>query len=190
MMNDSFGGESRPGQPVVINATVKWFNTRKGFGFLTTGDGADDVFVHVSTLEAAGISDIAEGMPVRCEVVRGPKGLQVSRMLEINGAPAAAGPLPRPRPMQAGGGWRDRDSERGNGPMPVTEAVEMEGTVKWYNGEKGFGFVIPADGGKDVFVHMSVLKRSGLPALLTDQPVRMMVVTTSKGREAKQIWLL
>lgn len=197
MMNDSFGGDDRSARPTVVDANVKWFNSRKGFGFVTPSDGSDDIFLHVSVLDAAGVDDVTEGMPIRCEVVRGPKGRQVSRLLEINGAPPAAGGAggggqPRPRPAP-GGGFRDRDRDSGGGGGGADSgapAVELEGTVKWYNGEKGFGFVAAADGGKDVFIHMSVLRRSGLPSLLADQPVRMMVVATPKGREARQIWLL
>ena len=58
------------------------------------------------------------------------------------------------------------------------------GTVKWFNSEKGFGFIQPQDGGKDVFVHISVLGPSGISHLAEGQPVNMRVVDTPKGREA------
>ncbi|MEM6933274.1 MAG: cold-shock protein [Pseudomonadota bacterium] len=45
------------------------------------------------------------------------------------------------------------------------------GTVKWFNSEKGYGFIAPDDGGKDVFVHVSAVKRSGLEELREDQKV-------------------
>ena len=45
------------------------------------------------------------------------------------------------------------------------------GTVKFYNGQKGFGFIQPADGGKDVFVHVSALERAGLSGLAEGQKV-------------------
>ena len=65
----------------------------------------------------------------------------------------------------------------------------MVGTVKWFNAEKGFGFVACDDGGKDVFLHVSVLERSGLAALGEGQAVTMRVVDTPKGREAVAISL-
>ena len=46
-----------------------------------------------------------------------------------------------------------------------------KGTVKWYNGQRGYGFIQPAGGGKDVFVHVSALERSGIPALNEGQKV-------------------
>jgi len=63
-------------------------------------------------------------------------------------------------------------------------ASELEGTVKWFNGQKGFGFVAAEDGGKDVFLHISVVDRAGIQVLPEGQPVRMRVVKTQKGREA------
>ena len=68
-------------------------------------------------------------------------------------------------------------------PDPST-AVAVGGTVKWFDDAKGFGFVASDDGGKDVFVHISVLGPSGIPHLAEGQPVNMRVVDTPKGREA------
>ncbi len=102
----------------------------------------------------------------------------------------------------AGGGGRggfgggDRGAPRGgprqfeDGPAPdMSNAVEMEGTLKWFKGEKGFGFVSPSDGGADVFLHRSTLRRVGLmPEML--QPgakLKMKVINSDKGREAAWI---
>ena len=68
-------------------------------------------------------------------------------------------------------------------------AVEMIGTVKWYNPDKGFGFITPESGGKDVFIHATVLERAGLGPLAEGQSVRMGVVQGAKGPEAGTISL-
>ena len=66
----------------------------------------------------------------------------------------------------------------------------MTGTVKWFKPDKGFGFVAPDDGGKDVFVHKSVVLRLGMAQLESGQRLKMKVHTASKGREATSIELI
>jgi len=58
------------------------------------------------------------------------------------------------------------------------------GTMKWFNSTKGFGFIAPATGGKDVFVHISALERSGLTSLADDQKVTYDVESGRDGRES------
>ncbi len=59
----------------MVKGTVKWFNERKGFGFLSQDDG-EDVFVHYSSIQGSGFKNLAEGQAVEFEVQTGPKGLQ------------------------------------------------------------------------------------------------------------------
>jgi cold shock protein len=68
--------------------------------------------------------------------------------------------------------------------------VEETGTVKWFNAEKGFGFIARDDGEKDVFVHVSALERSGLMSLAEGQPVLVDVVEGRKGLEAARVRLV
>ncbi len=64
------------------------------------------------------------------------------------------------------------------------------GTVKWFNQSKGFGFIQPDGGGKDVFVHATALARAGLSGLVEGQRVRMQIGQGKKGLEAHTIELL
>jgi CspA family cold shock protein len=57
------------------------------------------------------------------------------------------------------------------------------GTVKWFNAQKGFGFIQPDDGGKDVFVHISAVERAGLGSLREGQKIRYEVIT-DRGKQA------
>jgi CspA family cold shock protein len=68
-------------------------------------------------------------------------------------------------------------------------SVEETGTVKWFNVQKGFGFISPNSGGKDVFVHVSALERSGLTTLSEGQHVIVDVVEGRKGLEAARVRL-
>ena len=79
-----------------------------------------------------------------------------------------------------GGGGYDRGASSG-------PSEEVEGTVKWFNTTKGFGFVAPDNGGKDVFVHVTAVERSGTGPLAENQRVRMKVQQGQKGLEAVSI---
>ena len=67
--------------------------------------------------------------------------------------------------------------------------IEETGTVKWYNGMKGFGFIGPDRGGKDIFVHASALERSGVMGLVEGQRVTVNVAEGQKGPEAVSLRL-
>ena len=58
------------------------------------------------------------------------------------------------------------------------------GTVKWFNTTKGFGFIAPDSGGKDVFVHISAVERAGMTGLQDDQKVQYDLETGRDGRES------
>ena len=75
------------------------------------------------------------------------------------------------------------------GERDLSSAVDLTGTVKWFDDVRGFGFVASDDFGRDVFVHCSVLGRSGVSRLDQGQTVSMRVIETPKGREAVQVVL-
>ncbi|GAA2814410.1 cold-shock protein [Crossiella cryophila] len=62
-----------------------------------------------------------------------------------------------------------------------------KGTVKWFNGEKGFGFIAQADGGPDVFVHFSAIQGNGYRTLEENQPVEFEISQGPKGPQAEQV---
>jgi CspA family cold shock protein len=187
-----------PGPTKTIEAVVKWFNTTKGFGFIAPTDGSPDVFLHAAALEQAGLPPPAEGAKIKCEVGPGKKGPQVMRVHEVDGragtgggagGPSAGpggprGPRPPRGPGGGGGSFRERDD------VDLAGAIDVEGKIKWYSPEKGYGFVVANDGGKDVFVNAAVLRRSGVPSVDMDQSVRTSYVVTPRGREARYIRLL
>ncbi|MBX9739710.1 MAG: cold shock domain-containing protein [Beijerinckiaceae bacterium] len=170
------GGAAPTGTPV--DATVKWFKGDKGFGFVELGNGAGDAFLHIGALQSAGYETVPPGAKLKVLVGSGMKGAQVTRVLEVDTSTAA-----EVRPAA-----RSFDSPRPQRRMPdVSTATEISGTVKWFDDAKGFGFVASNDGGKDVFVHISILRPSGIAHLPEGQAVSMKVVETPKGREAVSI---
>ena len=163
-----------------IDAIVKWFNAEKGFGFVELADGADDVFLHAAVLEAAGHATVDPNSKLSVQVGVGQKGRQVIAVLAVDASNRTA-PRTNVRPS-AKASSRER-------PDPAT-ATSIEGTVKWFNPGKGFGFVACGDGEKDVFVHASIVERAGLRGLGEGQRLAMKVVKTQKGREAISITLI
>ena len=172
-----------------VSATVKWFNPEKGFGFVELKDGSGDAFLHVAVLESSGHGAVAPGTTLLVHKGQGQKGAQVTQVLEVDESTATPEAPRSDRPRSSGGGGgggfggpRLREDQ-------LASAVEMTGTVKWYNPAKGFGFVAVEDGGKDVFVHASVLERSRVGLLQDGQAVTLRVVQGQKGREAIEVSL-
>ncbi|AOX17059.1 hypothetical protein A0U89_07760 [Kozakia baliensis] len=169
-----------------VGANVKWFNSEKGFGFVELSDGSGDVFLHANALSSAGHDSVNPGATLSVRIGQGPKGRQVAEVLSVDESTAEA---PRPRGGQFGAAPRNNfGSPRPSRPAPdLSQAQEIRGIVKWYNATKGFGFITPESGGKDIFIHASALERSGLSALNEGQAVDVKVVQGQKGPEAAGI---
>ncbi|CCW17493.1 Cold shock protein CspA [Sphingobium indicum BiD32] len=160
------GGRGMPAQ-VVGEGTgvVKFFNGQKGFGFVVRDDGGEDVFVHISAVEQAGLTGLAEGQQLGFTLVD--RGGKVSATdLKIEGEPLPVtdrGPPREPREPRAGG-FGAPGGDRG-GPQRQLTGERASGTVKFFNAMKGFGFIQRDDGQPDAFVHISAVERAGMAAL-------------------------
>jgi CspA family cold shock protein len=71
--------------------------------------------------------------------------------------------------------------------MGLKDTVMAQGTVKWFNGEKGYGFIAPSDGSADVFVHFSAIQGSGYRSLDEGQTVEFDVTQGQKGPQAENV---
>lgn len=160
-----------------VEAKVKWFNAAKGFGFVTMTDGSPDAFLPMAILRRAGYDDVREGASITCEVGAGAKGPLVVNVLNVDNSTAAA-----PSSGPGGGG--------GSRPSAGRPAQSLEGAVKWFEPDKGYGFISPDGGGKDIFVHVTALRRSGVQTLGPGQRVRVDVVDGRKGLEADRVTLI
>lgn len=186
-----FGGPRRDASPGIAIGTakgvVKFFNAQKGFGFVVRDDGGEDVFVHISAVEQAGLTGLADGQPLEFTLTER-NGRVSATDLRIEGEPLPVEErAPRePReggfgdrpPRAAGGGFRDRDA------APVTTGERVEGTVKFFNGQKGFGFIQREDGGPDAFVHISAVERAGMSGLAEGQRVSFELEQDRRGKQA------
>ena len=158
------GGRGMPPQ-VVGEGTgvVKFFNAQKGFGFVVRDDGGEDVFVHISAVEQAGLTGLAEGQPLGFTLVD--RGGRISATeLKIAGEPM---PVEERAPRDGGfGGAGPRGAAGGaGGPQRHLTGEKATGTVKFFNAMKGFGFIQRDDGQPDAFVHISAVERAGMSSL-------------------------
>ena len=165
--------DSPSGPPV--GATVKWYNPDKGFGFVSLADGSGDAFLHVSVVERSGQGSVPPGATLEVRTGPGPKGPQVTELISVDASTASQEPPRRARPAY---------------PPADRPTVEETGTVKWYNAMKGFGFIGPDQGGKDIFVHASALERTGIMGLAEGQRVAVDVADGQKGPEAVSLRLI
>ena len=146
----SGGGDGAPrggGMPAQVVGTgqgkVKFFNVQKGFGFIQRDEGGEDVFVHISQVERAGLEGLAEGQELQFNLVD--RGGKISAAdLQVVGDVIAV-------PARA--------------PQRELTGDKATGTVKWFNSKKGFGFITRDDGKEDAFVHISAVERSGLQGI-------------------------
>lgn len=209
--------ENEQGGSGPIEAEVKWYNARKGFGFVLGPDG-QDVFFHASALTEAGIEPPETGDKLNCEIGTDRQGRRlVTRIHSVikgpgGGAGARGGFGDRPPRRDFGGGFGDRPPRRdfggppgggfggpragGFGDRPPRRdfnrdeggpTYAVSGTVKWFDQVRGFGFVTPDDGGQDVFLHSSVLQRAGKQDVQQGEKVALDVRDGQRGRQAVTI---
>jgi len=153
------GGASRPGgpprgggaggMPAQVVGTgqgkVKFFNTQKGFGFIQRDEGGEDIFVHISQVERAGLEGLAEGQELQFNLVD--RGGKISAAdLQVVGDVIKV-------------------EQKTTSPQRELTGEKATGTVKFFNAMKGFGFITRDDGKEDAFVHISAVERSGLPGI-------------------------
>ncbi|MEZ5743747.1 MAG: cold-shock protein [Sphingomonadaceae bacterium] len=159
------GGGGRGGMPAQVvgeaKGTVKFFNSNKGFGFIQRDDGGDDVFVHISAVERAGLEGLAEGQELEFTLVD--RGGKVS----ASDIKAVGDVIP---------------VQKREAPQRELTGEKATGTVKFFNSMKGFGFITRDDGQPDAFVHISAVERSGMQGLNEGDRVEFDIEVDRRGK--------
>ena len=155
---------------------MKWFDRKKGFGFVVPEHQSHDVFFHITALRRAGIAALGEEACFLCRVEQSARGWMVTDILELldegKEPKALNAESPRPRPAITGG-----------------DTLKLDGVVKFYQHEKGYGFVCAHDGG-DVFLHRRCVERHGLKTIEAGQRITMTVMSTPESREVVEFEFL
>ncbi|WP_459036938.1 cold-shock protein [Roseivivax sp. CAU 1761] len=156
-----------------LEGRVKWFDPGKGFGFVVADGGGPDILLHANVLRNFGQSSVADGARVQIAIQHTPRGAQAIEVFRID-APedAAAAPL--------------ADFEQIDPEILRTAPLEAA-RVKWFDRAKGFGFANVFGKAEDVFIHIEVLRRSGLAELQPGEALAIRTVEGKRGRMATEV---
>lgn len=167
-----------------IEASVKWYNPLKGYGFLSLGSNLAEVMIHFSALDKIGCPYIKVGDRVVCDLGCGNLGLYVSRVIEVKFS------SPEPRSLAHFIESHSRLKHRALGVDNIENLKEAEGVIKWYNPDKGYGFISPQDGTKEIFLHFSVLRTVGYKTIMPGTRVLAKFSSSERGPEAHTLRVL
>lgn len=157
-----------------VFGVVKWFDPVKGFGFVVSDQGGPDILLHVNVLRNFGQSSVADGARVELEVQRTERGVQATQVVSLS-----------PPKGDSSVGLSDIAALD---PEVVAAAPLEPARVKWFDKGKGFGFANVFGRRDDVFLHMEVLRRSGLSDLAPGEALALRVIEGKRGHMAAEVF--
>lgn len=158
--------------PLIVGV-VKWFDPAKGFGFVISDSGGADILLHVNVLRNFGQSSVADGARIELFAQQTDRGVQATSIQAIHppeGAQAAA-----------------LADIMGLDAAEVADAPLEPARVKWFDKSKGFGFANVFGRREDVFLHIEVLRQSGLSDLQPGEALAMRVIDGNRGKMAAEV---
>lgn len=156
-----------------VQGQVKWFDPTKGFGFVVSDDGGPDILLHVNVLRNFGQSSVADGARIEIVTHQTERGVQAVEVVNI------VPPDREDTPVLTDFADLDFDS--------VRESPLEPARVKWFDKGKGFGFANVFGRHEDVFLHIEVLRQSGLADLQPGEALALRVIDGKRGRMAAEV---
>lgn len=151
---------------------VKWFDPSKGFGFVVQDGSKEDILLHANVLRNFGQSSVADGARVTFLATRTQRGHQVTEVVKIQPPVGDANPLAE---------FEEFD------PAVVANLPRLACRVKWFDKAKGFGFANAFGSHDDIFIHVEILRKSGLADLLPGEAISLRVIQGKRGKLAAEV---
>jgi CspA family cold shock protein len=161
-------------EPVTVHGQIKWFDPSKGFGFVVADEGGSDILIHANVLRNFGQGSVADGARIVIKAQSTDRGMQAVEVLEIEPPEMEIAPI--------------RDMED----ISIDDLLAIEvmpARVKWFDKVKGFGFANVFGDSSDIFVHVEVLRRSGLADLQPGEAIGIRQMNGERGLMAIDIVL-
>ncbi len=157
----------------LVSGVVKWFDPAKGFGFVVSDQGGADILLHVNVLRNYGQSSIADGARIDVSAHKTERGVQATQVHAIHPpAPLASVAV---------------SDIIGVDPAVVAAAPIEPARVKWFDKSKGFGFANVFGKSDDIFLHIEVLRQSGLSDLQPGEALALRVIMGERGHMAAEV---
>lgn len=151
---------------------VKWFDPAKGFGFIISDETQEDILLHANVLRNYGQSSVADGAFITFFAQQTTRGLQATSVLSITPPEGHTAVL---------SDFEDVD------PTELAALPLEPARVKWFDKSKGFGFANTWGSADDIFVHIEVLRRSGLADLNAGEAITLRVMDGKRGKMAAEV---
>ncbi len=156
-----------------VSCKVKWFDPTKGFGFLVPEAGGPDILLHANVLRNAGRGSIGDGVHLDVDVSEVGGRWQATAISTIH---AGTGPaVPQLEQFAA------------IDPETLSALPYQPARVKWFDLDKGFGFANVFGSSEDIFIHVEVLRSSGLASLEMGEAVALRVIHGKRGIMAAEV---
>lgn len=157
----------------VISGVVKWFDPSKGFGFVVSDGGGPDILLHVNVLRNYGQSSVADGARIELSAHKTERGVQATQVHAVLPAQSSQSQVL---------------SDIVGVDPDVVAAIPIEpARVKWFDKSKGFGFANAFGRNDDIFLHIEVLRQSGLSDLQPGEALALRVIMGERGHMAAEV---
>lgn len=157
----------------LVRGRVKWFDAGKGFGFVVSNDGGPNILLHANVLRNYGQSSVADGVEVELSIQKTDRGVQATEIFAIQ--------------PQVDTEVLPLEDFSELTPEELRAAPLQPARVKWFDKAKGFGFANAFGCGDDIFVHVEVLRRSGLANLAPGEAISLRVIQGRRGKMAAEV---